>query len=252
MKFLKDGRLVTEWDVSRTNVWNITTGRLDTSLAIGAVSMEELDSGLLATSYPGGNIYIWNITDGSLVSSIEIPQQQNFLHQTCLANYLASIDINGVLYMWNLVNNKRVWRQTLGSATPVTMGSMKNGNLVTVMNNGWIRIWNVLTGVCYNSFKPLNSTINGATMFDDELVVGSELGLVMVLQIDLNSQFSLIATYNTPGAVKDLRVTPENILLVAVNGSVCLFDLNIGIQIDDYTFTTSDNIFSLANFGWLI
>jgi hypothetical protein len=251
MKFLKDGRLATEWDVKRANVWNVTTARLDLSLAVQGLNMEELSCGLLATTNSDGCIHFWNSTDASLVSIIKTPQQQNFLRQTGLTNYLASIDSNGVLYMWNLTDNTLCWNQTLGSS-PVTIESMTNGNLVTVTSDGWIRIWNVLTGFCYNSFFPLNSAINGATMTaNNTLIASGNTNTIVVLQIDLNSQFNVLTTVNPTSAVKAVKVTQENMLLAAVGGNINLYNLNTSTFVGSYVVTSSTSINSLANYGIL-
>jgi hypothetical protein len=249
MKFLKDARLATEWDVSRANVWNVTTGRLDLSLPVEGVNMEELSSGLLATTNSQGFIHFWNSTDASLVSFIKTPRQQNFLRQTCLANYLASIDYSGVFSMWNLTDNTLIWTAAV-SSVPITIESMTNGNLVSVTNDGWIKIWNVLTAVCYNSFSPFNSAIYCATMTaNNTLIVGGNWNDILVLQIDLNSQFNLLAKFQTAGAVRALKVTQENVLLAAADGDVSLYDLNTSTFVAFYTVASSNGIYTLANYG---
>jgi hypothetical protein len=257
MKFLQDGRLAAAWDVERTNIWNLTTGQVDFSFPSKGWTIEQLsDSSLLATSDDSQIIRIWSLIDGQLVTSIQTPQKINFMKQTCLSNYLASIDIDGFLHMWNLTDNSQAWTRILTSA-PITIETMTNGNLVTVTFDGWVQIWNVLTGDCYNSFWPFSiydgqTQINSAIMTSNNtLIIGSyNFAMVLIVQIDLNAQFNVNSVYSTlPLPAQGLTVTSDNMLLVGSAGRIFYYNLNTSTEIASYPISSTGSTLFLAYYG---
>jgi hypothetical protein len=256
MKFLRDGRLAAEWDVERTNIWNLTTGQVDFSFPSKGWTIEQLsNSSLLATSGYSDIICIWSLIDGQLVTTIQTPQQQYFLKQTCISNYLVSIDSDGALYMWNLTDNSQMWTRSLSNA-PITMETMTNGNLVTVTFDGCVQIWNVLTGDCYNSLfvltliEGLTQTNSAIMTSNNTLIIGSnQMSLVLVVQINLNAQFNVKTVYSLPSTVQGLTVTTDNMLLVGSDGQIFYYNLNTSTQMSSYTISSSDSILFLPFYG---
>jgi hypothetical protein len=252
IKFLSDGRLACEWDIWTTNIWNVTTGQIDMSFYTQGKNIEQLDNGLLVTSDQTGDMLFWNLTNGRRESVVSRSVQQNFLKQTSIADYMASIDRNGLFYMWNVSNFSVVWSRQL-TASPCTIETLSDGSLVTVSSDGWLKVWNVLTGFCYNSFYPFNAGIYAATMAaNDTLVVTGPTSMILILQINADSQyqFSPKTLYSiAPYTAQALRVTNESILLAAVSGTILFYDLKTFSNLGNKTISSTTNIISLANFG---
>jgi WD40 repeat protein len=251
LKFLTDGRLAAQTQVSQTNIWNLTTGLTDLSLPTWAVAIEQLAGGDLATASAENYIRIWSLIDGTNTHSMATSSYQTFLRQSSLTNYLASSDASGTIYIWDLTLYSLAKTLTGHTNQIVMLESLSNGNLVSASLDGYIKIWNVLTAVCLNTYTHLS--INGMKLVDvDTIAIAGDFNYVLIIQINAtSSQFKINKTISIPtSGANDVRVNGQKLLLIALYGShFGIYNLTSAQYLGTTVFTTASYLYMLEVLG---
>jgi hypothetical protein len=221
IRFLSDGRLATQWDVSRINVWNLTTGQFDLSLGYGATALEQLSNGYLASAGFRQVINIWNVTNGALVQSIPlVSSDHTFLKQTCIDNYFASTDTSGNVFIWDSTSYTLVHDFNIGQGNILYMESLPSSDchLLTASQSGRLQIWNIQTRTCLGSFIPFYfNSITGLKVLSNEtiLVYTSAQNHILIVGIDeISYRFSVVNRISLYDMPHDLAVSTSGVLLV--------------------------------------
>jgi WD40 repeat protein len=221
MIFLKDARFATDFSAG-LNIWNMYTGSVDRTLNTYEVSMVELTNGLFVNADLSKNIKFWNLTTGTLVYTISTTANHVYLKQ--MGNYLASCDDSGNIYIWSL--NTYSLFQTLSDVlaqSRYTMRSLNESHLVTASRDGFVQVWDVISGQCLSTYQPFMADIyNFLLINNDTLIIVGEPQQVLFVSMNSLFQFSVInriytGPYTWP---KDVSLTANReILLIAVGNS---------------------------------
>jgi WD40 repeat protein len=225
MMFLSDGRFCTQ-TTGGLYLWNAYTGSLNLSLTTYEYALEELSNdGLLVNSDWGYNINFWNLTTGLLVHRISTSVNHAYLKQVGL-NCLASCDSNGVIYLWNLTDYTLIRNLTGPATKQYKMKSYNDTYLVTASYDGYLQVWNVITGQCLSTFNPFYGKINEFQQISDSTwAVSGAGGYILFLEMKANFEFRVvnkISLFNSWWPY-DFCVTMQNMLVV----SLCYFDFGL-------------------------
>jgi WD40 repeat protein len=222
-KFLSDGRLACTWDIDRLNVWTLTTGHLDISIGSRTRSLDELSDGNLASVFLNDPLKVWYTASSEQIYLQDTVNNFYFVKQSSISDYFVTCGDNSRIYIWE-INNGDLFSDrdnSYASGACSRLISLSDGIMLTASNDGYIQLWNILTGYCLNTFYPFESSASSIHAIEmisnDTFAIAGSQDSLLAIQLDANLQFKVIKQISMPSWVFDMRRVSEDLLLLALN-----------------------------------
>ena len=177
MAFSTDGtRLAVGEGAFQSVLWDVTTRRLLFNLkdatGISGVAFSP-DGKLLACS--GGAAFVWDVATGQRVANLyDDPGTKSDVNDVAFSpdgSRLATVDINGHAYLWNVAARKVVATFTPPGARHNLSGVAysPDGTLIAIASdNGHVYLWNAGSGALAGTFTdPSHGTVNSVAFSPD-------------------------------------------------------------------------------------
>jgi WD40 repeat protein len=260
VKFLSNGLLVAPFSGTTSNAYDPTTGQVRYSLinSGSVIALEQLSNGNLISSSDDNYLRIWNSTSGQLLFQLNTGRFMHYaLKQTSTSNLVASACSDNNVYLWDVNTLQQVDILTGLPDTVYFLDQMTNGLLIA--GSGWssvaIRLWNMTTGITFSSLSFSTVITCMKLISSNQLVLGFETNYIKIFNISSTTTNELILaqTVNlvTNSQVNDMRLTMENILLIAQkDGSVFFFNIDSKTFVQALTpVSSSVNVFAFDLIG---
>jgi hypothetical protein len=254
IKFLSNGSLLAApFNSTTISVWNTSTGQVKFLLASTFLSAEQLSNSNLMISGLDNFIRIWNITTGRLLLQVNTGNLHYALKQTSTVNLVASGCSDNKVYVWDIKTLNPVYKLTGHSNQVNFIESTPIGGLVVSGSlDNTLKLWDVTIPNALSSLSVAN-TITCLTMISNsQLVVGFAKNYIQFVNITSANTLISAQTVNlvTNSQVKDMRLTMENILLMAqADGSVFFMNTNTSTFIQALTLVDSAVAYNLDLIG---
>jgi WD40 repeat protein len=177
MAFSPNSRLLAVGEGAfQTDLWDVTTRRLVFNLkdatGISGVAFSP-DDKLLASS--GGAAFLWNVATGQRIANLyDAPGTKSGVNDVAFSpdgTRLATADVNGHAYLWNVAARKIVATFTPPGALHNLSGLAfsPDGTLVAIASdNGHAYLWNVASGTLAGTFTdPSHGSVNSVAFSPD-------------------------------------------------------------------------------------